>query len=74
MLDKTEIVGFVKDRETGLVINTKNEELQAYRAARQKSKNMKALEERVGNMETELKDINSNLSLILEALRKDKKD
>jgi predicted nucleic acid-binding Zn-ribbon protein len=74
MLVKTEIPGYYKDKDTGLVINKKKEELTAFQAAREKSKAAKALEEEVKTLKEDVKEIKAGLAQILEAITKGKND
>ena len=74
MLVKTEIPGYYKDQETGIIINKKTDELAAVHAARAKAKAAKALEEEVKTLKEDVKEIKAGLAQILEAITKGKND
>lgn len=56
---KTNATGYIKDTQTGMVINTNNGEYEKIVAAREKESQRKSLEEDVRNMMVEMKELKS---------------
>lgn len=60
---KTNVPGYLKDEATGTVINMNQEQLDSYRHAVKKSKELSDLKQRYENLESELSVIKKALGL-----------
>lgn len=61
--DKTNAEGFVKDRDSGLVINTNQAELMLIKEKRQRSSEIRTLQERIKNLEDKIQLIQEHLGI-----------
>lgn len=61
MLAKTNHPGYLKDTETGVIINTDEEEYRKFLAAREASKRNNSLCKRITEVENDLQDIKNLL-------------
>jgi hypothetical protein len=62
-LEKTNIQGYYKDPRTGVVINTNESELKAYRAARKQTQDFQSLQNEHSQMKNELEKIKKALGI-----------
>jgi hypothetical protein len=65
MLVKTDMPGYYKDTDTGVIINNDDEAYRKFEAARTASKKNKELCNRIGAVENDLKDIKNLLLQIV---------
>lgn len=61
MLAQTNHQGYVKDTDTGVIINNNEEEFKKFLAVRESSKKNNDLCKRIGEVENDLRDIKSLL-------------
>ena len=61
---------FIKDDDTGALINTNVDALQAYRRKKRLDQEQRIMAQRVGNLELKLNGIESMLKQILERVEK----
>jgi hypothetical protein len=65
MLVDTNFYGYVKDTETGAIINNNEEEYKKFLASRESSKKSKDLSNRLTEVENDLRDIKSLLQQLV---------
>ena len=61
-LVKTTVPGLLVDKKTGLIVNTKQDDLMLYRNKIAQAKEMKALKDRIRTLENEVQGIKANLT------------
>lgn len=62
---KTNVPGYIKDEETGAVINTNMSELEAYKQQLAQLKKQKALETKINSMESDISEIKNLLKALV---------
>lgn len=67
---KTNVPGFLKDPETGVVINNNYNELEAHYMARQKAKELAEVKNNVDELKRNFNEIKTMLRQILEGTKK----
>lgn len=65
MLVETNYPGYVKDTETGVIINNNDDEYKRFMAAREASKKNNSLCKRMTEVENDLRDIKSLLQQLI---------
>lgn len=69
-LRKTHIEGFLKDTETGAVLNTNIDGFALIKATRERLQKAKTLEDDLGNLKEEVSEIKNSIQQILELLKR----
>ena len=70
MYEKTNFPGYMKDKQTGMVINTSVDEYEQILAHREKQKKEKEMKDKVLLLSDELKEVKSDLKELKDMLRK----
>ena len=66
----TDVEGYVKDSDSGAVLNTDIQKLNAYRKQKQAFENVRSSTERINKIENDVKDIKQMLQQLMELKNK----